>query len=73
MCTVTVGPQSVGTVDYSNLSSRIKITSTATGIKYTSSGGSCGSSGENGTYTGASDLGRVGGGSVSTTLDPPGS
>jgi hypothetical protein len=65
LCTVTVGPQTVGTVDYSNASaSTVKVAPAVTGIKYTSSGGSCGTSGENGTYTGASEVSRVGGGSV---------
>jgi hypothetical protein len=65
ICTVTVGPQTVGTVDYSNASaSTVKVTPTVTGITYTSTGGACGDSGANGTYTGASVVGRVGGGTV---------
>ena len=65
MCSVTVKPQTVGTVDFSNASgSTVKVNPTVTGITYTSSGGSCGSSGENGTYTGASIVERFGGGSV---------
>jgi hypothetical protein len=65
MCTVTMGEQMVGTVDYSNASaSTVKVNSTITGIQYTSTGGSCGSSGENGTFTGAIEISRVGGGSV---------
>jgi hypothetical protein len=63
MCTVTVNPQTVGGLDFANSgSSNVKVTPTVTGISYTSTGGSCGSSGENGTYTGASELNRVGGG-----------
>ena len=65
LCTVTIGSQTVGSVDYANASaSTVKVTPTVTGIKYTSTGGSCGSSGENGTYTGALEISRVGGGSV---------
>jgi hypothetical protein len=65
VCTVTFGEQEVGTVDLSNATaSTVKVDPTVTGIKYTSSGGICGSSGENGTYTGAIEISRVGGGSI---------
>jgi hypothetical protein len=65
MCTVTVPAQTVGPVHYSNAgSNNIRINPTVTGIKYTSTGGSCGSSGENGTYTGDSEASRVGGGTL---------
>jgi len=64
-CTVTVPLQTAKSVTYTNNSGKIKITPNITGIKYTSSGGICGSSGENGTYTGASEIERVGGGTIS--------
>jgi hypothetical protein len=65
LCTVTFKPQTVGTFDYTNASSStIKFNPTVTGITYTSSGGSCGASGSNGTYTGASVFSRVGGGTL---------
>ncbi len=68
LCTVTVkGGQTVGTVDYSNASaSTVKVDPTVSGIHYVSSGGSCGTAGtfENGTYTGANEVSRVGGGTV---------
>ncbi len=64
-CTVTVTPQTVGTVDFANSgSNNVKVTPTVTGIKYHSTGGSCGSAGENGTYTGASEVNRSGGGTL---------
>ncbi len=66
-CTITVPAQTVGTVDYTNINGNTEVTlnPTVTGIEYTSTGGVCGSSGTNGTYTGASVAKRVGGGSVS--------
>jgi hypothetical protein len=67
ICTTTVKPQTVGTVDYTNASATtVKVDPTVTGIKSTSSGGSCGPAGETstGTYTGASEVSRVGGGSI---------
>ena len=69
LCTVSVTPQTVGTIDYAiSGTSNVKVTPTVSGIKYHSTGGSCGSAGENGTYTGASEVNRVGGGSL--TFDP---
>jgi hypothetical protein len=65
ICTVTVGPQTLGTVDYANAgANNVSVNATVTGIKYTSTGGICGASGENGTYTGASEVNRVGGGTL---------
>jgi hypothetical protein len=65
-CTVTVKPQTVKSVAFDNEpTNKITETSTVKAIKYTSTGGLCGSSGENGTYTGNSILERKGGGSVS--------
>jgi hypothetical protein len=62
---LTIGLQTVGTVDYANSgANNVLVTSTVTGIKYTSSGGICGSSVENGTYSGANELSRVGGGTL---------
>jgi hypothetical protein len=67
-CTVTVPAQTVGTVDFATNGNNIKVTPTVTGIKYTSSGAPCGTSGENGTYTGPNEVHRVGGGTLS--FDP---
>jgi hypothetical protein len=65
ICTTTVGPQTVGTVDYANSgANNVLVTPTVTKIKYTSTGGACGASGENGTYTGANETSRVGGGTL---------
>ncbi len=66
-CTITVPKQTVGTVDYVNINGNTEVTfnPTVTGIDYTSTGGVCGTSGTNGTYTGASIVKRVGGGSFS--------
>jgi hypothetical protein len=64
-CTITFGSQEVGTVSYANNAGKIKVTPNITGLKYTSTGGICGASGSNGTYKGASEIERVGGGSIS--------
>jgi hypothetical protein len=64
-CTITIGEQEVGALTYTNNSGKLKVTPNVTGIAYTSTGGLCGSSGTNGTYTGASEIERVGGGSIS--------
>jgi hypothetical protein len=64
-CTTTVGPQTVGTVGFANSgTSNVKVTPNVTGITYTSTGGACGSSGSNGTYKGANEVNREGGGTV---------
>lgn len=73
VCRVTVQPQTVGTVSFETIkatgtTTNIKQKSNVTGIKYTSSGGFCGASGENGAYTGENEVFRVGGGSVA--FDP---
>jgi hypothetical protein len=58
-CTITVGGQvpTNNMIDYENRGSGaiadVLVTSTVEGIKYTSSGGICGASGTNGTYTGS--------------------
>jgi len=79
-CTVTVGKQTVSKVDFKTemvvtegppkVEHPIStvVTPTVEKIKYTSTGGVCGSSGENGTYKGANTVERVGGGFVS--FDP---
>ncbi len=66
ICTVTVKPQaSLGLVDFANSgASNVKVTPTVAGIIYESTGGACGSSGINGTYVGASEVNRVGGGTL---------
>jgi hypothetical protein len=61
-CTVTVAKQTVNGVTYDNNGGKIKITpNPVKGIKYTSSGGICGASGENGEYSGASEVEEAGG------------
>ena len=64
LCKVTVGGQSVNSVIYDNNSFHTKIieTSAISNIAYSSTGGFCGSSGTNGTYTGNNEIERVGGG-----------
>jgi hypothetical protein len=65
LCTVTVKPQSVGTIDFENSgANNVKVTPTVTGIVYESTGGICGSGGSNGTYKGANEISRVGGGAL---------
>jgi hypothetical protein len=79
VCTVTIGIQTTGPVSYINnhiyTGSEEKTTTTtdpthittaplATGITYTSSGGPCGASGNNGTYSGNRTVARVGGGVI---------
>lgn len=60
-CTVTVGPQDVGSVSYNNVGKGIEEESNVTGIEYTSSGGVCGSSGTEGTYAGSAFVEAEGG------------
>jgi hypothetical protein len=64
-CTITVKAQTVGTVDFETVGSKVKVTPTVTGIHSVGSGGPCGSTTSNtGTYEGASEIERVGGGFV---------
>jgi hypothetical protein len=63
-CTVTVPAQTVGTVDFENNGNNVKVTPTVTGIHSTGSGGVCGGTNSTGTYEGASEVHREGGGSV---------
>jgi hypothetical protein len=67
-CHLTVPPQTIKTVSYSNNGGKMIVTPNVTGITYTSSGGLCGTSGANGTYTGKNEVERVGGGTIS--FDP---
>lgn len=55
-CHVTVGPQSLNTVDYANSGNNVKLTATVGGIVYTTSGSGCGAGGNSGTYEGASEV-----------------
>jgi hypothetical protein len=64
-CTITISPQPVGSVSYTNSGTKLIITPNVIGISYASSGGLCGTSGGNGTYTGSNEVERVGGGSIS--------
>lgn len=64
-CTITVPKQSVTSVDFANSgTSNVKVTPTVTGIDYTSTGGICGSSGSEGTYSGANEVSRAEGGTL---------
>ena len=64
-CHQTVGPQTVGSLNYANNGGKLKVTFNLSGITYTTTGGLCGASGSNGTFTGANEIERVGGGSIS--------
>jgi hypothetical protein len=65
LCTVTVGTQTVSTTGFANAgTSNVKVSPNVTGISYTSTGGSCGASGTNGTYKGANEVNREGGGTL---------
>jgi hypothetical protein len=65
LCTVTYPTQTVGTVAFANSgTSNLKVTPSISGLTYTSSGGTCGSSGTNGTFKGASEWSREGGGTI---------
>jgi hypothetical protein len=57
-CHITVPPTKTAlkTVDYANSGNNIKLTPTVTGIVYTTTGGFCGASGSDGTYSGASEV-----------------
>lgn len=59
-CTVTIPPQSLGSVTYENIgkgiSRYVSATASGTGISYTTTGGACGASGSNGTFGGPFEL-----------------
>ena len=71
-CHLTVSAQELKPISYVNGTSgeppkhtgRVKVTTNASGVSYTSTGGLCGASGSNGTFTGTSELERLGGGSI---------
>jgi len=63
-CHLTINPQSVNLVNFTNLSGRLQLLFQLAQIVYTSAG-LCGSSGSNGTHVGKHELERVGGGSIS--------
>lgn len=63
-CRVTVGPQTVESVTYANNGNNLIVTPNVKDIVYTTNGGLCGPSGNNGTYTGQNEVNRVGGGFV---------
>ncbi|HKO37476.1 MAG TPA: hypothetical protein VJU14_03820 [Solirubrobacterales bacterium] len=63
-CSISMGPQTVGSFSFSNNAGKLKLTPNVTGITYTSTGGTCGASGSNGTFTGKSELERMGGGTL---------
>jgi hypothetical protein len=63
-CTITVEPaknKGLKSVTYADESGRLRLDAAVKGITYTSSGGMCGSSGENGEYSGTSEIELVGG------------
>jgi hypothetical protein len=66
-CTLEIKPQTMKSADYAGGSPMV-VTSTITALEYTSTGGICGSSGTNGTYSGSLEIERVGGGTIS--VDP---
>lgn len=61
-CTVTVGAQTLSKVDVATNGNNLKLTPTVTGIHSVGSGGVCGGTNSAGTYSGASEIERVGGG-----------
>jgi hypothetical protein len=64
-CTITIPAQTWTGIAYSNVgANNIKVTPMVTGIVYISTGGPCGASGSNGTLRGASELNRIGGGTL---------
>lgn len=67
-CSITFTTQTAKAVAYDNNSGKLIQTSNLSGLKYTSSGGFCGASGENGTFKGNNEIERVGGGTVA--FDP---
>ncbi|HKO39341.1 MAG TPA: hypothetical protein VJU14_13335 [Solirubrobacterales bacterium] len=68
-CSITVGPQTITKIVTSNTGFWIfKWTKQIHSMVYSSTGGLCGASGSNGTYTGTIEVERVGGGSAS--FDP---
>jgi hypothetical protein len=69
-CSIDIGPQAVGSISYSNNSGKLKLTPNLTGITYTSTGGTCGASGSNGTFTGNSEIERLGGGTLTYDYNP---
>jgi hypothetical protein len=65
-CTITVTPQTLNTVDYTNVAGGgVTVNPTVTGISYHSTGGLCGSSGTAGTYSGSSIVNGTGGQTLS--------
>jgi hypothetical protein len=63
-CDVTIKPQSFNLLNFTNTTGRIQLLFQLAHILYTSTGGLCGSSGENGTFTGKTEISRVGGGTL---------
>jgi hypothetical protein len=64
-CSVTVGEQTVKSVSFANAgTSNITETSAVTGITSKGSGGICGGANTTGTYSGTSEISRVGGGTL---------
>jgi hypothetical protein len=64
-CTVTVGKQTLSKVDFINNGNNVIVQPTIGGIHSVGSGGVCGGTNSTGTYTGKSEVSRVGGGTVS--------
>jgi hypothetical protein len=65
-CTITVTPQTLNTVDYTNVAGGgVTVNSTVSGISYHSTGGLCGSSGTTGTYTGSVNVNGTAGQTLS--------
>jgi hypothetical protein len=74
-CTVTVGPQTVGTVAYTNTGSgssrTVDVKAEVSGLTYTQSGFLCGGSGtfSNGTYTGDTEMKGSSGGATGVWVE----
>jgi hypothetical protein len=65
-CEVSVPAQTVGTVAYKNVGKNIELVPAVEKIKYTAEGSTCKEdSGENGKYTGTSEVTLKGGGTIS--------
>ncbi|HKO37479.1 MAG TPA: hypothetical protein VJU14_03835 [Solirubrobacterales bacterium] len=68
LCQLTIPAQSIKTFGFATSGSKLKVTPTVSTLKVTATGGGCGASTSFGSYTGPSEIERVGGGSVS--FDP---
>ena len=68
LCQLTVQAQSMKTFGFASSGSKLKVTPSAGPLLITATGGGCGASTSLGSYTGSSEIERVGGGSIA--FDP---